>query len=1816
MSLKKRSTPTNLSRRKFIQSTALLSISQGLAADPYVSILKGVFDHEQDASPYTVTCDILRPSDLLYLRYYFFNAVFTGNKIIKRIETDDLFVYIKTPSQHVAEELETNIEQVRNRRDFDNRRKRSFLAGSSWLAFRVNSGSVPMHTTEESLLDWKKHFQLITVDDFARRANGVRTNYRTTIAAIKNALELEHTNSREAEKSIPALQLTFNQHVLRNTSLEASAQETKRKLSETLFKAKRFDETSFILNQNVPGPAVKWPLTKFELPYKMYLTPIGRPLHDNNDYHRILGEYSFIHPNTRREEFSDSKAGVTIVKPWQNELGFIDDNNVVSPPRFKVAHWENQSDTDGDTCTELLPAPIHREELYNLTMLQDFDRDVVTEFLKVGALGGSTFLKYSHHEPTVELADGSKLQYTTVGWEQDVKLARDNYVSITFRAVDVFTGIKLLVSIVSQRRYLHGVSFLEKRYYVTHAEKQKEYESGIVISRIPFRKLIPKTQGAFFSPISPSVIGCTHSYVVAEEGTTGFDCKKVLPFDYIGIDKSGTEHPLMLKIVFIPAESYTITEGEYCYGSPPTCYRNGGPPIDIKHIGFLDPTRRLGYQGPGDEATLCGPSTNYRFQIKRNFDKTNRLTVQDDLVRLRKHVAEYADCYQTQVEGDLTFARIDKLTNGTDEAAETAINRNSASATFNTRAMLLFSDVQRSDAAVDMFTDDFPLLPRMEEADVIVSQVDQIEGRTKFRKVAYAGSYFAGNTHLDEPNDQNRSKLLLRLIKRKNGAPEQYEEDPIFELFAKNYKNAGALVDPGIPISHISVRDQGIIFNESHNSSSNALLNHTDTDSIVAVKSSSVFGELNAQIMGIPLLDIIGEVLPVKDLPVFNYLREAEESIEKFENLTTTYRHYYNLWKTEYSALKNSVFELGERLANADNELKELAKNEARAWLDELLSQYASSNLFTYQFAFVRGALDAGYFVNVLKPIRDKLGTQLDDAIRAILQVQATLGASNTVPNENEPELMAKAITNLLTIGAELPTTEHDFKFKESVKIYTIYYIVQNPDVRLAAVVSAAAKLTDLPERLQPLYRQLMDALTEATFFSYPHAAEQAANIADRARTARIEAAGVIKATVDSVPLFSPNDFSNTIAAAQELATIYQSYHQLYQHLKIGHYEKLAAQLRTSISGLEELEQTLVAEMAERVEQLTITSTQPTLEAYLKIKAQYDRLKDGLGEKLREVINIDGKLLSEYDRHIAAIVRTPKNQEFTLKDQITRTFDSYYSLVKELDSAFEDKFKQTSQIRATLEENETKLKYFVRHKIDVLETELRENRDELIQRYGERGSQTYNDIKDRITELNGIVSKLREGSHQKLNYRFTTSNFRKASVGGLIEFIPERTDLTVDVNYDIQFAIEEFARAPRIVRQDYSTYSALRNFKVSFLKLISIDFDRVVFRTGSSVKDDFEVKIRDVQFAGCLSFVQAFQRYLSALSDNLAFQVTTSEARIGYTYALPDFSAGYFNFFNFNIGATLTLPFDPNRSLQLQFGLGSEKSKFGLTVSGIFGGQGYFNLIVEPKRGVVGMVVVFEFGAIFHLNLLGIVQGTAYLVAGIFIKRYAGNYEVRGYILCVGKFSIIGLFSAGVSFYLGLHGNGSILKGECAVTVSKRFSSFFKISVTCRMRKTMRGADRNETQKSLALHKFATFEERAIVEVIDGNLGRATFYSDQGIFLSFNAGAESTRKSYIAAIVKDGADEVTVDVGTAENIRTRKALYLVDVDLKDLRTFGNLMFEIREGDSRVLQQPIYVADINGPLEEQETTKKGLHSSGFVAREISAKEYYRSYYQKL
>jgi len=291
----------------------------------------------------------------------------------------------------------------------------------------------------------------------------------------------------------------------------------------------------------------------------------------------------------------------------------------------------------------------------------------------------------------------------------------------------------------------------------------------------------------------------------------------------------------------------------------------------------------------------------------------------------------------------------------------------------------------------------------------------------------------------------------------------------------------------------------------------------------------------------------------------------------------------------------------------------------------------------------------------------------------------------------------------------------------------------------------------------------------------------------------------------------------------------------------------------------------------------------------------------------------------------------------------------------------------------------------------------------------------------------------------------------------------------------------------------------------------------------------------------------------------------------------------------------------------MRFAIGNSLNKFGLTVWEIFGGQGYFNIIGDPKHGITGMEIVLEFGAIFHLELF-VASGSACLVAGIYIKKYDGNFDLRGYILCAGRLSVLGIFSASLSFYLGLHGNSQVIEGECTVTASCKIGPFFEISVDCTMHKEIHGTSSGSSNQPQLQSLQAVNGTENTPDIVDSNLTKDHFYTDDFIYVSVryadnlipganlegqttkvNFGLDRTVKSGDQMVAYLKCDLSQVPVGS----------YQINVFHHDKTFTKNLFVNDENSESEDMAEPA------------EAYAQDLATTNLM--KVSARDYYASYY---
>lgn len=984
-------------------------------------------------------------------------------------------------------------------------------------------------------------------------------------------------------------------------------------------------------------------------------------------------------------------------------------------------------------------------------------------------------------------------------------------------------------------------------------------------------------------------------------------------------------------------------------------------------------------------------------------------------------------------------------------------------------------------------------------------------------------------------------------------------------------------MNPGIKITHISALNNSISYNETHNVDNKREKTVTGGFKMVeAVSGDSIFRELKAEILGISLVDILQHALSLDDLPIFAYVKQFEQTTQRIQELQREFSNLTSGWISEYNGLVSKIETLKNRLGNYEEQLRLLSKTDARVWLETAIELAGAMSYYRQQAEVLENnkAELLAYRQKCMDPIKLKITT-------IVSNLNFDLSASLDAFFINTTIAGATALAG--KIDQFKKTNPGIFKekyLKESLKIYLITKIQSGLDAVLLlnnynALLDALGK--EVGTEYSVYYQEILEGISEAMDYATVIGKHYESQIKKRVDEMVANMPFIIEKLVADlkVPL-NKNDIENWIFALYELSKIYDNYHRYYNSLKDEYYLTLIKELKIPVTG---------DQLKAAVDPITV-KLQKIFEADLKSLKLIAAPKviDDAFNILQNKLLENGVTIQNYEKSIASV-----------NVVIDETLSKYLGLASELYGNYEKLLREIEKVKADLQVPQKLVENFIFERLKNLEKELYKTRDELI--LAGKGTPHYQRLQEKMAQIEQFLHKIKSLTRQKLDYNFKTRKFRKASLGGVIEFLPERniTELAINIKYEIELDITSLSGPPSIGRQSHVTDSSLSNFKLGLLQLLYVDFERVRFVTGSDVKDDFQVQIRNVEFAGFLSFFQAFQEYLKSLSDNLVFDINVTGARIGYGITIPDITAGAFNFFNLSLTGLLTLPFQPDKSMQLNFGIGNELNKFGLTVMGVFGGQGYFNIIAEPKRGIVGMEVVLEFGAIFNLNL-GVAQGTAYLVGGIYIKKYDKMFELRGYILCVGRLRILALFSASVTFYLGLEGDSQVLQGVCRVTVSHKFSPFFEVSVSFEMKKIIKGTKTKETENQQQL--YSGIDSIKNIQIADTNLYKELFYKDESAYVTIKKG-DKNDQPLVAVLTHTNKNTIK-----PINVKSEGDLEQFIIPLSKLSS-GEYELSIVGSGGRIIKKNFVLANPES-YEDCEPSIKGKN-------EISLKNYYSSYF---
>lgn len=1707
------------SRRSFLTTTGILTTGSVLLFDPFIRSCQRLSEKtlEEFAGQFTYFFDLVRPADFLAQRYYFINLTLNGRQLQKIKPDEDAYMIVKLPQQHIGEQVQqqpnpAGNDQPRKPWEFEagtcrvvfppersDHYSQSFVAGYSYLSFVLKKDTKVIRLNKNEHLDWNR-FDLLTVNELKKSS---------TIPVKLSTESISNQKYPITEKAIPG---------------------------------------SLVI-ASINGMEV--PVTLLEVPFKMFLSPV-QPIHRSDrdtDYrfqfarNNDLFSYYKIENGSVRQTLSELWNNYLLFRTSSKEKGVSD-----APPTFKILAYEELTQKErNDARTSLppdykqpmlLPNPLdsHRSNLAKLSNFDGEGRDIQSTHFNVSSLGATTYLNYFNLD---------ERQFVIVGWKQDIKLGRDNYVEITDKGIDTRTSLKLLISEISERRIEGGKSFLIRRQYFKYLEKEKEFNEPLIINNYPFVKIKAQDEGSFFTYIkgtAPGGFGDDDGFIPLHE------CDKtVLKMSYLGIDKSGREIPLNLDLMVIRK------------------WKKGS----------------TGEERSRPISQLAFTKTKVEEYLKAfNARLVTRLDSGDHLVKLdRQKIA---------------------FTQGGNETAGVQVKNNE----LVTEELQFYSSYNPAIVPEDSsaYESEYPLLPHLMYAAAYIPQLQAIETVPQLHLVAFSKNH--RNNGLDE--NANKAKTFLRTLSEdiKIKPLLQIDEDAVFDeigsraraisnVFAANYKNAGSLINPGISIENISLLDPALVLTDKISEIYNNIDNISPVD---------ILRGLDAELLGgIDLKMILKKLIPFVDAPIFQILEQAEEGYQKLDayrkeyedlkgkitdglndikgiegklkgQLNNEVKTYLDKFYEKKGELKTvmlrqillsgtlsdfekrrsdflklqteltrllvahpdwtsygmvraeiqtflsgkvddikSILSLQQVLATCDKRIEELNRQSEQLMVDYLYYINGSSNqlisssrlhelntasdqlksliqLRNYLKAAIEdGMLFRGWSTNIVAGYSTLVKRLTDAGYLDLLSKEPGLVQGFFYEKFNE--LFLEATAKFKELPADLLNVTIDKKpfadFLKTVPADLLNIVgIQKSDGKFIKV------LNDDLSGIQAVWTERGEELRKLSVDLFDLQLRNIQEIGDGSKTRlvrqQLAMEGELNVLITKINEKVRDEVNaklrqiNGAAVIQDLKTIHDVYQSSY--LIMWDWNKRLERLKKAVSPDN---QDLVKSLDDFKKDIEVNVQNSVKVALI---GELQALKN---DSVVSSITLLPQQIDDFCANLKAIglAETDQyNQAYAkINTQIDQTLGRLYLTV---DSEREKLLQQLVEKKAALRVWEGQLKDFLATKLKKMQDDLKLANLELVKAY-QQGRDDVEQLQARVNKLNEALQTLQSIDKKETRYVWKTSEFQDINLG-ILSFITgrrTRTELAVNVKNTIHF---DLGYPPRIKDIQTSTDSSLSNFTLNFLGLLSVEFDKVSFASGPGTQNKFDVQIRDVRFDGPLNFVQVFQKYLKTIDKGLRFDISVDGAVLGYELNLPDISGGAFNFAKVKLLMDLRLPFRAGVPMRLVFGLNSPQDMFLLTAT-IFGGRGCFQLAVEPKRGVVMILLIIEFGGILYLNI-GVAEGIVFLLAGIYIRKEYDRVLLKGYLTCGGRLDVLGLISVSVTFYLGLQGNGNYMEGYCTVYVRIRICAFVKITVGLSMYKRIYGSPDNSSRLDAPVETFAglplTAQQKIDLNVVaDSNNG-------------------------------------------------------------------------------------------------------------------------------
>lgn len=289
---------------------------------------------------------------------------------------------------------------------------------------------------------------------------------------------------------------------------------------------------------------------------------------------------------------------------------------------------------------------------------------------------------------------------------------------------------------------------------------------------------------------------------------------------------------------------------------------------------------------------------------------------------------------------------------------------------------------------------------------------------------------------------------------------------------------------------------------------------------------------------------------------------------------------------------------------------------------------------------------------------------------------------------------------------------------------------------------------------------------------------------------------------------------------------------------------------------------------------------------------------------------------------------------------------------------------------------------------------------------------------------------------------------------------PEGNAFPLDVS-DAVLTLDARTTVSKDAGRKTSIEGRLRDVALKVAGVARVSIADLRFKAVPGNKPEVSASGLELTFLGELRFIDTLRSALpaDAFGSGAFVDVQPWGIRTGYALALPAIGVGVFSLANVSLSTELTIPFEADKAVSFRFSVSERQRPFNVTVS-LFGGGGYFSLLVDAEEGIREAEGAIEFGGGAALNL-GVASGGVTVMAGVRFEIRDGDVKVGGYLRCNGFLCVLGIVTVSVEFYLELtyekRGNESVVRGRGTLTVSVKIA-FFSKSVSLSLERSFSGA--------------------------------------------------------------------------------------------------------------------------------------------------------------